>query len=98
MSRRARLSETARADLIELIQYLAERNPAAARRVRESILAALDRIGERPGIGHRRSDLTDRDVRFLTVRRRFLLCYQEEGGAVRVLRVFGPGRDVASLL
>jgi plasmid stabilization system protein ParE len=45
-------------DITEIWEFIAERNPLAARRVREDILDAIHKLVAFPQQGHKRSDLT----------------------------------------
>jgi toxin ParE1/3/4 len=46
-----RWNEVAEADLDAIVEYLLERNPAAARRVQHAIREQTARLGEYPGLG-----------------------------------------------
>ena len=88
----------AKADLQEIAEYVGNDSPDAARRVIARLYETFERLGEQPSIGHTRSDLTSRDVRFWTVRGRHTIVYRVAGRGVEILRVFGAGRDVSALL
>jgi plasmid stabilization system protein ParE len=92
------VSPAAREDLLEVVGYIATHDAEAAARIRDALLAAFDRLAGRPALGHARPDLTTRPVRFWGVGRRYTVVYRDEGGHLEIVRVFGPGRDVASLL
>ena len=94
---RYQLSSQARRDLYGILDFIAEDNARASERVRIAILRALSRLAERPGMGHWRQDLTDRPLRFWAVMGRYTIVYRDER-PIEVIRVFGPGRDIASLL
>jgi plasmid stabilization system protein ParE len=55
-------------ELTRLWEALADRDPAAAGRVRAEILEAIRAAVPHPHLGHRRPDLTSRPLRFLVVR------------------------------
>jgi len=93
-----RLTPQAGRDLDEIVAYLAQDSPAAADRVIVRLLDACRAISQSPGIGHLRPDLTDRPVRFFTVRRRHTIVYREGPDGIDVLRIFSARRDVANLL
>lgn len=97
MSRYA-LVPAARLDLREIVQYVGSYSPSAARRVQTTLFAAFEVLSDQPGLGHRRSDLTDRDLRFWTVMGRYMIVYREQPESIQVVRVLGAGRDVASIL
>ncbi len=58
----------ARADLDIIHDFIAEDNPRAADRVIAEILAAIRALVPFPDQGHRRTDLTSRQLRFWRVR------------------------------
>ena len=84
----------ATADIEELVEFIAADNPDAALRIRDGVYEAIRRIGARPGIGHRRPDLTRQPYLFLTALRRYLIVYRPDAEAVVILRVFNRGQDV----
>ena len=93
-----RIAPAAQSEIEALADAIAADNPAAAERVRDAIFAAVRRLGERPGIGHRREDLTTRPLRFWNVMGRYTTVYQHHKDVVDILRVFGPGRDIRKRL
>lgn len=58
----------ARLDLDEIWQFIGGDNLAAADRVIDEIVAAIDALVPFPNQGHRRPDLTSRPLRFILVR------------------------------
>ena len=69
MSRRRRfvLTPEARADVIEIWNYIAEDSIDGADQVMEKLYDAFIRLGRTPGMGHHREDLADSRHRFRTV-------------------------------
>jgi plasmid stabilization system protein ParE len=67
-----RFTPQAIGDLESISDYFAERNPAAGRRVRESILGSLGILSKFPDIGRRQ---TVEDVRKLITRKYAYLVY-----------------------
>ena len=63
------------ADLAEIWEYIAEDNIDAADRVLADIHTVLRTLASSPHIGHRRSDLTARPLRFLVARDEYLIAY-----------------------
>lgn len=55
-------------DLKEIVDFIAADNPAAAERVIEEIYKAIGALVSFPRMGHSRSDLTSRPIRFHSVR------------------------------
>ena len=94
---RYRLTPVARDDLAEIFQYIQQDSPQSARRVLSKIRAAMRRLGENPGIGHTRKDLTSHDVRFWPVFS-FLIIFQPQHRSVQILRVLRGTQDVRRVL
>ena len=61
-------------DLDEIWEYIAADNPGAAGRVLEEIYEAIRALVPFPQVGHSRSDLTSRPLRFHPLRD-FLIVY-----------------------
>lgn len=64
-------------DIDDIWAHIADDNVRAARRVREEILAAIHALIPFPRVGHRRTDLTSRPLRFIVVRE-YLIAYAPE--------------------
>jgi plasmid stabilization system protein ParE len=93
-----RFTPLAEADLGEIVEYIARHAGAdRADRVLSALLAAADRVGSNPRIGHIRRDLTDHDVRFWPVHS-FLLVYRARQRRIEIVRVLSGWRDIAALL
>ncbi|NBC10662.1 MAG: type II toxin-antitoxin system RelE/ParE family toxin [Planctomycetes bacterium] len=82
---------------MELQTYLMGESVDAAERVMDRLQQAFVDLAANPGIGHRRDDLTHRDVRFLAVSS-YLIIYRHDTQPVEVLRVVHGARDVSSAL
>ncbi len=80
-------------DLDEIWEYIAARSIDAADRVLADIHATLDIIVASPHIGHRRSDLTTRPLRFHTVRDEYLIAYAPEESPLWVIAVIHGRRN-----
>ncbi|HEV2350311.1 MAG TPA: type II toxin-antitoxin system RelE/ParE family toxin [Terriglobia bacterium] len=65
-------------DITDIWEFIADRNPLAARRVREDILSAIRRLVPFPYQGHERPDLTSRPLRFIIVRDYFIAYAPDE--------------------
>jgi plasmid stabilization system protein ParE len=95
---RVEIAPAAQDELEEIIAFIAADSPAAAERVRVAIRDAIARLGEWPGLGHAREDLTARPLRFWSVMGRYTIVYATEEERVRIVRLFGPGQDIAHRL
>jgi plasmid stabilization system protein ParE len=89
---------SAEADLFEIWAYIAADNPDAADRLEHEILAICQKLASRPGVGHKRLDLTSRPVLFYTVRATYLIVFDPDTAPLRILRILHGARDIASEL
>lgn len=90
---RYRLSQEAQADLIEIGEFIARDDPAAARVVIANIRKTIRRLATTPGMGHRRSDLQTDDVRVWPIYS-LLVVYRAKTRPLQILRVVSGWRDV----
>ncbi len=58
---------------------------------------AFERLAEHPEIGHIRQDLTDRPVKFWTLKWHYLIIYQPEN-PIEIVRVLSGWHDMIELL
>jgi plasmid stabilization system protein ParE len=79
-------------DLHEIQEFIAEDNPAAADSVTEDIVAAIEALVSAPHIGHRRTDLTSRPLRFWSVRD-YLIAYAPDEKPLWVIAVIHGSRS-----
>ena len=90
----------ARADLEEIWEFIRSDNLDAADRVIGEILSAITRAVSFPGHGHKRRDLTQRPLRFLSVRE-YLIAYAPDEVPLWVVAVLHGRRSprlMASIL
>jgi toxin ParE1/3/4 len=88
------------ADLTEIWEYIAADNPGAANRVIEEIHEAIRALVPFPQLGHQRSDLSLRALRFHPIRN-FLIAYAPDEKPLLVLAVLHGRRNprvIAALL
>jgi toxin ParE1/3/4 len=84
--------ERAEADVDELVAYLLERNPSAARRVYEAIREQVGRLGSQPGLGRPGRVADTREL--VITRTPYIVAYtvDHQIDAVIVLRVLHGAR------
>jgi len=91
---RYRFSEAARRDLVRLVDYVCEDSgPDRAEALAGAVFQALERLARMPGLGHRREDLTDADLRFWPVSS-WLIVYDPNASPLEVVRVLHGARRV----
>jgi toxin ParE1/3/4 len=91
------LSEEARDDLQEIKSYIAEKSIEGARRVITEFRHAFRELGNTPGMGHRRQDLTKRPVLFWPVRS-YLIIYRPGIQPLEIVAVLHGKRNLKRIL
>ena len=88
-------------DLDEAVGWLLDHGavPASAEQLLSTVLAAAERLAERPALGRRRPDLLPEPFRFWSIRRwKLLLVYDPTTSPATILRVFSTSQDLPALL
>ena len=91
------LSGDAARDLDGIWDYIAEDNVDAADRWIAKLFDAFDAIGDAPGIGHKREDLTAYPVLFWPVGS-YLVIYRATSEPVEIVSVMQGARDIPAFL
>ena len=91
------LSEDADRDLDGIWDYIAADNDDAADRWIGKLFDAFDAIGNTPGIGHKREDLTAYPVLFWPVGA-YLVIYRTTSRPVEIVAVTQGARDIPAFL
>jgi len=91
------LTPSAEMDMTQIGQFISRSNPAAAVRVIREIRAAIRKLSAKPGLGHKREDLTHQPVLFYSVYS-YLIVFQPNPKPLRVIRVIHGARDIQSIL
>ena len=94
--KRFRLAAEAAADLTEIFNYIAEDSIDAAQRVSVGIYDEMKKLARNPGIGHKRRDLTSRDLLFWPIYS-YLVVYQPTS-VLNIIAVLHGRRDVRKIL
>lgn len=87
----------ARADLLNILEYIAADSIDSALTVHERFTEVFALLGENPDIGHYREDLTSKPVRFFPVYS-YLVIYLADTMPVQIVRVLGGAQDVEAIL
>jgi plasmid stabilization system protein ParE len=91
------LSEDAALDLDGIWEFIAEDSIDAADRWIGKLFDAFDAIGDAPGIGHRREDLTAYPVLFWPLGA-YLIIYRATSRPVEIVAVTQGARDIPAFL
>jgi antitoxin ParD1/3/4/toxin ParE1/3/4 len=90
------LSGSAKADIVNIISYIRQRNPSAAKRVKAKLRSAMQLLAELPGLGHLREDSADESLRFWSVYS-YLIVYRTGTRPLEVVRVIHGARGLGAL-
>lgn len=91
------LSAAAEADLNDIVGYIRQRNPGAAKVLKSRLRDAMRKLADFPGLGHERPDLTDEVVRFWHVYD-YLIVYDPTMKPLGIARIVHGARDVERVL
>jgi plasmid stabilization system protein ParE len=94
-------SRQAARDLDEAVGWLLDHGTAlaSAEQLLATVLAAAERLAERPGLGRRRPELLPEPFRFWSIRRwKLLLVYDPTTSPATILRVLNTSQDLPTLL
>lgn len=101
MSRFRNFSRQGAADLDHAVGWLLDHGvaPAAAEQLLTTVLAAAERLAERPALGRRRPDLLPEPFRVWSIPRwKLLLVYDPTTTPATILRVLNTTQDLPPLL
>jgi toxin ParE1/3/4 len=88
------LTDAARGDLAQIIEFLSQRNARAAGTICRDLRRAMRRLAEFPGIGHFRDDLTGHGLRFWSVHS-YLIIYRTEQKPLQIIRILHGAQNLA---
>ena len=91
------LSTAAEFDLDEIWEYIATDNIDAADRWIGKLFDAFEALGQMPGMGHRREDLTSYPVLLWPVGA-YLIIYRAERRPIEIVAVTQGSRDIPAFL
>ena len=91
------LSDEAENDIDEIITYIAQENPTAARTFLDSLYETMEKLCDNPHIGHLREDLTDKPVKFCPFKWHYIIIYKPTS-PIEIVRVLSGYRDIINLV
>jgi len=91
------LSPDALQDLQDIWDFIALDNASAADQHEDQFFNAFEKLARQPRMGHTRSDLTERDVRFWPTGS-YLIVYREGPTALQILAILHGARDVPEVI
>lgn len=93
---RLRFTPTARQDLLEITEFIADDSPQAAGRVLAAIRRCCQKLAATPGLGRYRPEI-GQDVQSFPIGN-YLVFYRRRGETLEVLAVLHGARDVAQAM
>jgi plasmid stabilization system protein ParE len=91
------ISSEAQKDLFEIWVRIARDSVDLANRIEAEFYSRFESLGQTPGQGHTRKDLTKRNVLFSPLYS-FLIIYQPEPRPIRILAILRGRRNVKRIL
>jgi plasmid stabilization system protein ParE len=91
------LSPDALQDLQNIWNFIALDNVAAADKLENEFFEAFEMLVQHPQMGHARSDLTERDVRFWPIGS-YLVVYRSIPATLEIVAVLHGARDIAEVV
>ena len=91
------LTPSAKRDVNDIWDYIANDSIEAADHVLDCLESAMIKLAKSPGIGHWREELAGKRHRFLPVYS-YLIVYRHEAKPLEIIRVLNPARDVQRIL
>lgn len=84
-------------DLQVIWDFIALDNVVAADKLEDEFFEAFEMLAKHPSMGHARSDLTERDVRFWPVAQ-YLIVYRSLPAPLQIVAVLHGARDVTEVI
>jgi plasmid stabilization system protein ParE len=84
-------------DLQDIWDFIGSDNVPAANKLEDESFEAFEMLAKRPRMGHTRSDLTERDVRFWPVGQ-YLIVYRSLPNTLQIVAVLHGARDVVEVI
>ena len=94
---RAVISPEAFEDLQSIQEFIALNNPNAAEEIIDQLFAAFENLAKFPHMGHRRADLTKRNVRFWAIGV-YLVVYRIVPNSLQIVAILHGAQDVPRVL
>ncbi len=91
------LTNSAEAQLNEILDYVARDSVAAALKVHDALMSSAGHLAEMPEIGHTREDLTPRPLKFWSVFS-YLIVYDPASRPLTIVAILHGARDIENIL
>lgn len=91
------LTPQAEQELSEILAYIAVDRPKVAKSIKQEFLNAFSMLADYPMAGHKREDLTAKNIRFWSLQR-YAIVYEVVESAVHVSHIISNYRNFDELL
>jgi len=91
------LSPEALQDLQNIWDFIAVDNVDAADKLQDEFFDAFEELARHPGMGHKRADLTKRDVRFWPTGS-YLIVYRDLPALLQIVAILHGARDIPEVI
>lgn len=98
MSLNVTFSPRAEQDLAEINTYLSEHSHTAPRQFNHALEKSLSSLSTHPNLGHKRKDLTSKQVLFWSIIYHYSLIYIHSSTELHILRIISNYRDIKKLI
>lgn len=92
-----KLSAQAKFELAAILSYIGQERPIVARSIAQKFREAFELLSENPNIGHMRSHITNKNLRFWQVYH-YSIIYEVQQHTVYVVHIISNQRDIEQLL
>ena len=91
------ITSSAKADIVNIINYIANDNPDAALKVNNAFRKTFEMLRDFPSSGTIKSVIKDKSVRVYTIRKQFSIIYRVKLQNLEVLRVLTKYQDIFAI-
>ncbi len=98
MSLATTFSPQAKNDLIDISKYLSKHSHSATKQFNHALSKAISSLLQHPNLGHKRVDLTSRQVLFWHVIYHYSIVYIHSSTELYILRIISNYRDIKNIL
>lgn len=92
------ITDTAKEDILEIVNFIAKENPKAAVGVLNIYEATFKMLAEFPAAGVHKAGIEDSSVLIYTTKKRYSIVYRVKNNTVEILRVLTRYQDLFAIL
>ena len=92
------ITKPAEDDIINIISYISKDNKTAAEKMLSLFYKKFQNLSITPFIGRQRKFITNKDIRFLCIKKNYIIVYEVEQNNIVILRVLSTYQDIIRFL